>query len=251
MNTRNDTIHMKLLIPLLLISLNLFAQVNFKQSANELISKEKETLETHDFKSFEEAAAWADIIAIAQIQGLEYEKVRDLNLNGYAYLKILLPYKGIIKGEPIAVIAKGFDDNACYYPEGDSEGERYLVFLKKAKDEPANVYYGFKPFCQLQVLVSETGQYILRTPLDENVIKIDNSLIEQVNFSDPDAMLDTSRWTIKKREEYANTYQCKIIQKDDKFEKNYFLRYTQGVPIYKIRPLLKIKYKAKISSGQI
>ncbi len=241
----------QLLLTLILISSNLLAQVDFKQNPNELVDKKKQRLETHDFTTFEQASAWADVVAIAQIQGLEYQKVRELNAEGYAYLKVLIPYKGVERGEPIAVVAKGFEDKACYYPDGEAEGERYLVFLKKTKDDEVNVFTGFKPFCQLQILVSETGQYILRTPIDENAIKIDNSLIEEVNFSDPDALLDTSRWTMKKRNEYAKTYACKIIEKDDKFEKNYFLKYTQGVPIYKIRPLLKIKYKPKISSKQI
>ena len=243
---------MKKLIPLLiLISSSLLAQIEFKQKADEIISKKKETIQAPKFNTLADAAAWADIVAIAQIQGLEYKKIREINTEGYAYLKILLPYKGIAKGEPIAVIAKGLDDNTCYYPEGESEGERYLVFLKKAKDEPSNVYYGFKPFCQLQILVSDTGQYVLRTPIDNNAIKIDEKLIENVNFSDPAAFIDASHWTITKRQEYAKTYHCKTIEKNDKFEKNIFLKYTQGVPIYKIRPLLKIKYKPKISSKQI
>ena len=243
---------MKKLIPfLLLISTGLMAQIEFKQKAEEIISKKKEIMQAPEFKTLAEAAAWADIVAIAQIHGLEYKKIREVNTEGYAYLKILLPYKGIEKDEPIAVVAKGLADNTCYYREGEKEGERYLVFLKKAKDELANVYYGFKPFCQLQILVSDTGQYVLRTPIDDNAIKIDEKLIENIKFSDPDAVVDTSRWTLTRRENYAKTYHCEIIEKEDKFAKNIFLKYTQGVPIYKIRPLLKIKYKPKISSKQI
>jgi len=227
------------------------SQIKFSQKHSEISTKSLEKLSAPVLNSFPEATQWADLVAIAQVDDIEYEQVRDLNANGYAFLNILVPYKGSTRGEPIAVIAKGFDDNVCYYPDRENEGERFLVFLKKAPGEMKNVYYGFKPFCQLQILLSDLGQYILRTPLENNVISIDKSIIEDHQYNDPHAMVDATLWTGTKREEYSDKYQCKIIESEDSINKYFHLRYTQGVPIYKVRPLLKLKYKPRITSKQI
>lgn len=242
----------KILLSIFLsLCFNLNAQISFNQNPNDFSTKEIKDIIAPEFKSFAEATQWADLVAVAQVDDIEYEQVRKLNAKGYAFLNILVPYKGAKKDEPIAVIATGFEDNRCYYPDRVNEGERFLVFLKKAPNEKSNVYYGFKPYCQLQILLSDTGYYILRTPLDNNIFEIDPQLIESQKFNDPHAMIDSTLWTSIKREEYANKYQCKIIEEDLTTTKSFYLRYTQGVPIYKIRPLLKIKYKARITSKQI
>lgn len=226
-------------------------EVTFLQKRSEISPQKIQKSEAPELKSFAEATQWADLVAVAQVDEIEYEKVRKLNAKGYGFLKVLVAYKGTKRGEDIAVLATGFDDNACYYPDRVNEGERFLVFLKKAPGELKNVYYGFKPFCQFQILLSDMGQYVLRTPLDKHVFDIPKELIEPHQFNDPHAMLDASLWTGTAREEYANKYQCKIIEKEDEFNKYYFLRYTQGVPLYKIRSLLKVKYKPRITSKQI
>lgn len=237
---------------LLIIFLNpLSAQITFVPHHKEFSTKTVEKPQAPVINSFAEATAWADLVAIAQVDDIEYEQIRNLNVKGYAYLNILVAYKDATKGESIAVLASGVEDNACYYPDRINEGERFLVFLKKAPGEMQNVYYGYKPFCQLQILLSETGQYILRTPLDNNVIEIDKELIEQHQFSDPHALIDATLWTGTSRKDYASKYQCKIIETDSTFNKNFHLRYTQGVPIYQIRPLLQLKYRARINSKQI
>jgi hypothetical protein len=240
---------MKYLI-LIIIAFNACAQITFSQNPNDFSTKGLEKIETPTLTSFEQAAKWADLVAIVQVDDIEYKKVRNLNAEGYAYLKVRVAYKGAIHGESIAVVAKGFDDNICYYPDRSNEGERFLAFLKKAPDEKSNVYYGFKPYCQMQVLLSDIGQYILRTPLDDNSFSIDSELIESQNFNDPHAQFDTTLWTSTKRDEYVSQYQCKIIESEDTLQRYYHLRYTQGVPIYKIRPLLKIKHVPRITSKQ-
>jgi hypothetical protein len=227
------------------------AQITFSQNPEEFSTKEIKNIEAPILHTFAEATEWADLVAVAQVDDIEYEKVRNLNVKGYAFLNVLIAYKGASRGETIAVIAEGLDDNVCYYPDRENAGERMLVFLKKAPGEKNNVYYGFKPYCQMQILLSETGQYILRTPLDTDSLKFDESIIEPQTFVDPHAMVDATMWTGIKREEYANRFQCKIIPSEDSFNKYFHLRYTQGVPIYKIRKLLKVEYKAKITSKQI
>jgi len=227
------------------------AEVSFTQNNEEFSTKEIENIIAPTLTSFAQASQWADLVAIAQVDDIEYEKVRNLNAKGYAYLNILIPYKGSSENEPIAVIATGFDENICYYPDRINEGERYLVFLKKAPGELSNVYYGFKPYCQMQILLSEMGQYILRTPLDNSGISINKEMIEQHKFNDPHAMIDTTLWTGITRDKYANKFQCQKIETEDTFNMKIQLRYTQGIPIYKVRPLLKIEYKPRITSKQI
>jgi hypothetical protein len=227
------------------------AQVTFEKSKDQFSTLSIEKIKAPEISSFAEAASWADLVAVAQVDSAEYDKVRSLNSKGYAFLNILIPYKGSKKDEPIAVIATGFDDNVCYFPDGANQGERFLVFLKKAPEQEKNFYYGFKPFCQMQILLSELGQYILRTPLDTDLIKIDKKLIKEQIFNDRHAMVDSTLWTNIKRTEYANKYKCKIIETEDNINKIFQLRYTQGVPIYKIRPLLELEYKARISSRQL
>jgi len=236
---------------LTLLSNSLLAQVTFTQSPKEISMQVANDAAIIEFKSFAEATQWADLVAVAQVDDIEYEKVRNLNAKGYAFLNILIAYKGAQKDEPIAVVAKGFDDNVCYYPDRENEGERFLVFLKKAPNDKNNVYYGYKPYCQMQILLSDTGHYILRTPLDKPAIELDKSLIEDQTFKDPHAMLNATLWTSIKREQYAKDFQCKIIEKELVTSRSFYLRYTQGVPIYKVRPLLKVKYKARITSKQI
>jgi hypothetical protein len=240
-----------LLITFILFKQSSFAEISFSQNPDEFSTKGIKNIEAPVFNSFAEATAWADLVAIAQVDDIEYNKIRETNVKGYAFLNILVPYKGSTRGETIAVIAEGTNENTCYYPDRENAGERVLVFLKKAPSEEKNVFYGFKPFCQMQILLSDTGQYILRTPLNNKSLKIDKTLIEEQTFVDPHAMIDSTLWTSTKREEYANEFQCKIIQSEDTFNKYFHLRYTQGIPIYKIRKLLKVKYKAKITSKQI
>lgn len=240
-----------LLIIIAIANFTAEAEITFSQNPDDFSTNGLKNIQAPVLKSFAQATQWADLVAIAQVDDIEYEKVRNLNVKGYAFLNVLVAYKGATRGESIAVIAEGTGNEVCYYPDRANEGERMLVFLRKAPGEKNNVYYGFNPYCQMQILLSETGQYILRTPLDNDALKIDDNLIEQQTFVDPHAMVDATMWTGTKREKYANQFQCKIIPSEDTFNKYFHLRYTQGIPIYKIRKLLKVEYKAKITSKQI
>ena len=241
----------RLLLVSILFPLTILAQTKFLPTRDDLFRKEKEEIQAPELKSFAEATKWADIVAIAQVANIEYEQQRKINVKGYGFLDIHVGYKGTTKGEKIAVLAQGFDDNVCYYPDRENEGQRFLVFLKKAPSEHENVYYGFKPYCQLQILLSDLGHYILRTPLDNHVFEIDENLIEDQTFKDPHAKIDATLWTSTKREKFAEEYKCSIIESEDEFNKYFHLRYTQGVPIYNIRKLLNLEYKPRITSDQI
>ncbi len=241
---------MKYITLILLMAFNINAQVTFSQNPDELSSKAIAEIKAPEINTLEQAAKWADLVAVVQVDDIEYKQVRKLNSEGYAFLNTLVAYKGAKRGEPIAVIAKGFDDNTCYYPDRENEGQRYLAFLKKAPNEKSNVYYGFKPLCQLQILLSDTGQYILRTPTDMKFLDVPTEFSENQTFNDPHAMIDATLWTGIKRQEFSKKNHCKIIETEDTANKYYHLRYTQGIPLYKIRPLLKIKPQPRIKSSQ-
>ena len=78
------------------------------------------------FESFEAAAAWADVVAIAQLNNIDYKKTRDLNAKGQGFLTVRVPYKGVRKNELLIVNAKGFEDHICYYPDkAGVEGQKH------------------------------------------------------------------------------------------------------------------------------
>ena len=203
-----------------------------------------------DLKTLAEAAEWADLVALVQVDDIEYEKVRNLNSKGFAYVNDLVTYKGSTLNEPIAIITYGLDDNACYFPDRANEGQRFLTFLKKAPGPMTNVYYGFKPFCQLQILLSELGHYVLRYPLDTKLLKFDEGLIEDVTYHEPHAFTDATLWTGTQRKKFADEFQCEIVEGEFGTNRTYQMRYTKGIPIYNVRPLLKLKNKPRTTSKQ-
>ncbi|MCX7546039.1 hypothetical protein [Marinicella gelatinilytica] len=202
-----------------------------------------------DFNTLQEAAEWADVVAVAQVVNVDYQKTRDLNAKGQAFLTVRVPYKGIDKNDLLIVSAKGFEDYQCYYPDRLGEGQRYLVFLKQSTENDSE-YHGFKPFCQLQVLLDDAGLYNLRYPTDTN-IEFEENLIKDVTYQDPNALIDGTEWTSIKRQEFQESFKTELITEEDLFQKYFYLKFTQGIPLSDIRPLLNVKRQAKIDSDQM
>ncbi len=200
------------------------------------------------FESFAAAAEWADVVAVAQVINVDYEQTREINAKGQAFLNVHVPYKGTKKNELLIVSSKGFEPHTCYYPDRIGEGERFLVFLKKSINE--GEYHGFNPYCQLQVLLTETGEYALRYPLTLD-FEIDADLIKTISFNDPNARIDATEWTGISREQHQNDFGSVLSEDEDMFQKYYYLTYTQGILIYQIRKLLKLSPIARISSKQM
>lgn len=205
-------------------------------------------LEPVKFDSFAAVAEWADVVAIAQVVNVDYEQTRELNAKGQAFLNVHVPYKGVEKNELLIVSSKGFESHTCYYPDRLGEGERFLVFLKKSNND--GEYLGFKPYCQLQVLLTDTGEYALRYPLDID-FEIDEDLIQTIQYNDPNAQIDATEWTGILREEHQQKFNTTLSEKDDMFQKYYYLTYTQGVMIYRIRKLMELTTQPRISSKQM
>ena len=202
-----------------------------------------------EFKSLQEAAQWADVVAVAQVVNIDYQQTRELNAQGQAFLTVRVPYKGVNKNDLLIVSAKGFEEYQCYYPDRENEGQRYLVFLKESPNND-NEYHGFKPFCQLQILLDDAGRYQLRYPTDTD-IDFDSDLIQEITYQDPHALVDATEWTSISREKHIEQFNSELITEEDLFQKYYFLKYTQGIPLSDIRPLLKVQRKADIHSDQM
>lgn len=200
------------------------------------------------FESFAAAAQWADVVAIAQVVNVDYEQTREINAKGQAFLNVHVPYKGVKKNELLTVSSKGFESHTCYYPDRMGEGERFLVFLKKAQNE--GEYHGFNPYCQLQVLLTDTGEYALRYPLTID-FDISADLVKSIQFNDPNAQLDATDWTGISREKHQKEFNSILTEDADMFQKFFYLTYTQGVMIYEIRKLMNISTRARISSKQM
>jgi len=192
-----------------------------------------------DFKTLQQAAEWADVVAVAQVVNIDYQKTRDLNAQGQAFLTVRVPYKGVNKNDLLIVSVKGFEDYQCYYPDRENEGQRYLVFLKQSPIND-NEYHGFKPFCQLQILLDDSGRYNLRYPTD-TAIEFDPDLIQDTTYRDPHARVDATEWTSIGRDHYSQQFHTALIAEEDFFQKYYFLKYTQGIPLSDIRPLLNVQ----------
>jgi len=241
-----------LLFALIFFSLSSHAQEEsaFTLDADDFSPEQLKGFVAPELKTLDQATEWADLVALVQVDDIEYDKVRELNSKGFAYLNVLIPYKGSQLNEPIAVITYGVEDNACYFPDRENEGQRFLTFLKKAPGPKSNVYYGYKPFCQMQVLLNDIGQYYLRFPLDNQNLKIDSKLVQDVTYHEPHAFIDATLWTGTQRQKYAEKFSCEIIEGEERFNRSYQLRYTQGVPISDIRPLLKLKYVPRITSKE-
>lgn len=200
------------------------------------------------FHSFAEATGWADLVAIAQVEDIDYKKIRNLNASGTAWLKILVPYKGEVnKDDYIEVKAEGLEDWACYYPDRINEGERFLVFLKKDKN---GLYSGFKPWCQLQVLLDDQGRYALRYPLDVKV-PVPAAFIQDINYNDPHALIDATEWSSLRREEWAKSHFAREIMTEKEATKHYEMKYTKGIPVEYFRKLMQLEIKPRITSKDI
>ncbi|MCF6301219.1 MAG: hypothetical protein L3J52_08910 [Proteobacteria bacterium] len=238
-------------ILLVLISLPLSAQIKldrFLPESSDEYQFEYKQPEASKFKTFEEAAQWADLVAIAQVYNTDYQKTRSLNSSGQAFLIIRVAYKGASKNEIIIVNAKGFDDHLCYYPERENEGRRFLVFLKATNND--SEYAGFKPFCQLEILLTDLGQYALRYPMDSE-IDVADEIIEKMEFNDPHSVIDATEWTGIKRDAHQQKFQTILTEDSDMFQKYFYLTYSKGISISHIRKLMNIPVKQRIHARQM
>lgn len=210
---------------------NAAAQDNAAVRNNQKVPPEESTLA--------ELAADADLIAVVRVRDAQYERIRDFPSAGYAYLEVLIAYKGTQKGSVIEVQEKGLGEDKCYYPELGTwqfEGDRFLVFLKRGKGKA--VYRGRAPGCRLPVLVTADNRYALRYPV--RGLRIDSpDAVQPIDYLDPAAYVDAADFTSAGIQELESYYQARRVVPDDPLAPpSLKYVYTLGVPISRLRELL-------------
>jgi hypothetical protein len=183
--------------------------------------------------SLNDAAAQADVVALAQVRDTDYFMRRDIPVSGSAYLKVLIAYKGAEPDEIIEVYEKGLHENECYFPDRTvfEEGRRYLLFLKR-DPEDAERYRGLGEGCALEALVTDENRYALRAPLDG--MRLSDPLqgsLEAMTFRDAYAVVDDEALTPADRD----------AMRDDGHIEAYGdgqWRYTQGIELGAVRLLI-------------
>lgn len=169
----------------------------------------------------------ADVIAVVQLGVTRYEYQRSIPMKGMAQLEVLIPYKGAEPNQILEVHAEGFAAEACYYPDGIEDSQRYLVFLNtRAKGG----LEGSKPYCQLPVLVADDAQYALRYPV-EGVHIPDTSIVREFNFNDINAYVDPYYLT---EPELAKVKEGQRLREMEDGR----LRYLDGIPLPEVRQLM-------------
>ncbi|MEM9531888.1 MAG: hypothetical protein AAGA23_13330 [Pseudomonadota bacterium] len=187
-----------------------------------------------------ELAAEADVIAVVQVTQTDYEKTRSFPSSGWALLKVLVPYRGVARGDVLEVTEKGLGDFRCYYPELGTwqfEGDRFLVFLRRAGEDS---FRGRAPGCRIPVLVSDDNRYWVRYPVDNLNIE-DEGVIQEVSYVDPAARIDASDFTRARLAALESDYLARRVESDDPLAPpDLIYEYTRGITLSDARRLMKL-----------
>jgi len=151
-----------------------------------------------EHRSLQALASAADLVALVQVSGTDYQYTRNFPSGGTAFLRVLIPYKVTRPLEEfLEVYEEGLHDYECYFPDPTvyEEGRRYLVFLQSS---PAvrKQYRGLAQGCALEVFVTATNRYALRFPLTGMALDADYAAAAgPVRFADAHAVFDEDQLT--------------------------------------------------------
>ena len=184
--------------------------------------------------SLEQLASQASLVAVAQVRDTDYVYAREFPTGGTAYLGVLIAYKLTRPEEDIVeVYEEGLHEHECYFdnPTVFEEGRRHLVFLRD-NPEVEGQYLGLPPGCALELLVTDDNRYALLYPPKGMPIADDlGALARPLAFRDAYATVSNEDLSVDERD--ALLASGMLVELDDgRF------RYTHGIPISEIRPLL-------------
>lgn len=185
-----------------------------------------------------ERAESADIVALAQLDRIDYEYERDFPVEGEAWLRPLISYKSRAPLTGVLIVREqGLSDNECYFPRMApwDERPRYLVFLQQNPENKA--LRGHPDGCAIEILVETDGSYAARWPQpafggehgrgDERL----QSLVEEMTFQGPMARIDASDMLAHQRRERA--------ERDFMRLENSTLIPTRGIELSALRRLMQ------------
>jgi hypothetical protein len=178
-----------------------------------------------------ELAADSDLVVLAQLDRVNYEKRRGFAVEGTAWLNVLVRYKVPQPIDRIRLVEEGFGDDRCYFEDVPMwlEMPRYLLFLNQAEGRN---FEGNRNGCKLEVLVTRDNRYTVRWPQDGlHLDSEDEALVQELEFHGPNATIDVSEMTSIRREDLQQRYFLV-----DAGDGNY--RYTRGILLEDFRKLL-------------
>lgn len=183
-------------------------------------------------------AAGSDLVALAQLDRIDYEYNRGYPVGGRAWLRPLIPYKAEAELRGILIVSEqGLKDNECYFPQVDpwDEAPRYLLFLTEDTDNAT--LEGHPDGCAIEILVDATGGYAARWPQpafggengrgDETL----QELAREMTFQGPMARIDASDLLAHQRRDRAERDFMRIDGTD--------LVPTRGIPLTELRQLMR------------
>lgn len=197
-----------------------------------------------------ELAEGADFIGILQVDTIEYETVREIPSEGFAILRVLVPYRypGDVREIPgsVQVHEKGLDQDACYYPERRNEGQRYLAFLQKRagetpEGENKEGFEGSRPGCMLPVFVTADNRYALRYPVPG--VEVPQSSVQGLVFADPDAFIKPGNHLSYSRTDYMVEQGWLERADNDRYV------YTKGIHVEDARKLMELDDRPEQENG--
>lgn len=158
-----------------------------------------------------ERAATSDIVALAQLDRIDYEYRRGYPVSGRAWLRPLIAYKSEEPLSGVLVVSEqGLKDKECYFPRVDpwDERPRYLLFL--VVNEEGDTLGGHPDGCAIEILVDSGGGYAARWP--QPAFGGENGrggpaiqgLVEKMTFQGPMARIDASDMLDHQRRDRAD-----------------------------------------------
>lgn len=169
-------------------------------------------------------AAESDLVALIQLESLNYERRRGFPVSGHAWGEVLISYKWEQAIDVVRIEEEGLGPDRCYFPDVPlwQELPRYLVFLNRARPQS---FTGHRRGCMLEVLVTGDHRYAVRWPQDGLVLtEEEKSLIEELDFIGPGSRIDSSEMTSLRREALMRDFYMEDAG-------NFELRYSRGVPL--------------------
>lgn len=194
-------------------------------------------------------AATSDIVALAQLDRIDYEYKRDFPVDGEAWLRPLITYRSQapLKGV-IIVREQGLSENECYFPRMApwDERPRYLLFL--VEDSESGTIKGHPDGCAIQILVTADGSYAARWPQpafggeDGRGGEALQALVEEMTFQGPMARIDASDMLVHQRRERA--------ERDFMRLEDSMLIPTRGIELTDLRRLMQSGLETEQGSAQ-
>jgi len=185
-----------------------------------------------------ERAASSDIVALAQLDRIDYEYERDLPVDGEAWFRPLITYKSAASLSGLFIIREqGLSENECYFPRMApwDERPRYLLFL--VRDKEKSVIEGHPDGCAIEILVANDGSYAARWPqpaFGGESGRGDEALrarVEEMNFQGPGARIDAGDMLGHQRRARAERDFMKV--------QGHTLIPTRGIELSELRQLMQ------------